>query len=438
MKKHLLGLRGAVLVMAFALACKGDPTVGLVGGVSTVTPSLTYVTVNVGDSILVNAAVRDEAGNPVPVAATAVSNTTGVVTVSPVSGAPLEYSNFFVKGITFGTGSITVTAGAATSTINVKTYPAAIAIVGSRDSMLSGATRTMTYQSLDQSQNVITVVDTFTWSSSNTAVISVDPVTGVLTAKSAGIATIKITGPGSPASVVATAQLSVVPAPFGGTLSATSGIAATQITLTKAASDPAFDADVAATVGGVPTYVTKNTGTTIDVVIPPLGKAGVVKVLVTNIGSGQLARSFDFTSNSATYDDANTPANEDPTTAPAITANGEYFAVVHGECAAGGGGGASQAGDVCDKFFMVTNSTGGSITLSLQADWAGGTDSDVDMITCNATCSGSFGVAGATGANPEKANLTIAAGVTRVIWFNNFAPAVPAILVRLTVISGLP
>lgn len=437
MDRNLSKLAGAALVATLlGAACKGDPTTGLVGGVSTVTTSVSYLTVNIGDSALVQATVRDAANQPVEVPATAASNATSIVDVSAGPATPVPATQFYVKGIAYGTGVITVTAGTATATINVKTYPAFVAITGSRDSVLSGGTRQLSVTPQDQSLAAITVVDTFTWSSNNTAVLSVDQ-TGLITAKAPGIATITLTGPGSPNKVSTTAQFSVVPGVFGGTVSSTTPVAGQIVTFTKAAGDPNYSATMTATVDGVSTYVTAATTNSIGVVIPPLGKTATVRVVLAGIGPNSIAQAKNVSVTSA-YDDPATPGDEAPGTAPVITANGEYFAVLHGTCAAAGGGSPSAPSDRCDKFWKVTNGTGASITLQLQADWSGGTASDVDLITCNSACSGSFGFAGATGANPEKTSVTIAAGVTRVIWINNFAPASLAILVRMTVISGLP
>src|SRR5690242_21884055 len=142
MDRNFKKLAGAALVAALlGAACKGDPTTALVGSVSAVTTSLSYLTVNIGDSVLVQATVRDAANQPVVAAATEASSADAIATVSPGPGTPIPETQFYIKGVAYGTAVVTVTAGTATATINVKTYPAFVAITGSRDSVLSGNTR---------------------------------------------------------------------------------------------------------------------------------------------------------------------------------------------------------------------------------------------------------------------------------------------------------
>jgi hypothetical protein len=411
MDRNLKVWAGIALIAGLS-ACKGDPTTGLVGGVSTLTTSVSYLTVNVGDSVLVTATVRDAADEAVAAPATATSNATTVVAVSSGPAAPEPQTSFFVRGVAYGTGSVTFTSGAATATVNVRTYPAFVAIVGSRDSLLSGATRQLSFQPEDQSLAAIAVSDTFAWST-------------------------------NPSQVVASVLFSVVPAPFSGTLSATTANPLQTITITKAGADPAFDADVAATFGGTPAFIQTNNGTTLSVVMPVTGKAGSVPLLITNIGSGQLARSAAFTSGSASIADPDSPNGDAIGSEVVLTAKGDYFGVLRGSCVQGGDieGGAESPGDKCDKYYKVTNAGATPDTVVVQLDWLDGaaSSSDIDLIGCNTACSGSFNFQGATSANPEKASIVIPAGATRLIVVEEFDnKTLPSMLFRLRITKGLP
>jgi hypothetical protein len=146
-----------------------------------------------------------------------------------------------------------------------------------------------------------------------------------------------------------------------------------------------------------------------------------------------VAQNTTFTSNTASLLDPYDPANDAAATAPALTANGDYFVIMHGTCT---GGSVTDPGDDCDEFFKITTGAAPA-TVSVQLDWF--TGSDVDILWCDATCSSFVGnFDGATSANPEKSTVTIPAGTTWNLWINFFDPAGAASTIARLRVSGLP
>ena len=123
MKRQLLGFMSAALVAVLAVGCKTDPTASLAGGVARITTSLSFVTMNLGDSVFLSAVVRDQAGDPVTVAATATSADASISDLSPVTTTPLAQTAFYVKGLAPGSTVLHFTAGAATDSVVVVVFP---------------------------------------------------------------------------------------------------------------------------------------------------------------------------------------------------------------------------------------------------------------------------------------------------------------------------
>jgi hypothetical protein len=143
-----------------------------------------------------------------------------------------------------------------------------------------------------------------------------------------------------------------------------------------------------------------------------------------------VARLGTFASSTFLYDDPYDATNADPTTAPAITADGDYFLVLHGQCRNGVGG------TECDDFFTLANPL--AVTDSVTVEVAWGTNADVDVLWCNAGCSAFVGnFAGATAANPEITKVRLPASTTWRLWLNLWdAGTVNASLIRVRV-TGL-
>ena len=238
------------------------------------------------------------------------------------------------------------------------------------------------------------------------------------------------TGPGQVALV---GSFSIAtPAAFTGTLSAASGSAAEVVTL-FAGGGPAFDANTRAYFGGVASYTTNVTAGSMDVVVPPVGVAGPVVLRLTRLDATEVARQTTFTISTAAFADPYDGVNDDPATAPEITANGDYFVVMAAPCTNGAG-----AGD-CDDWFQITNTGGTDRVVTVNTAWFGG--ADIDAFGLDPTfdfCTYDDGCPAATAANPEIFSMTVPAGATWFIYLNLWDPhGVAASLARVRV-TGLP
>ena len=157
---------------------------------------------------------------------------------------------------------------------------------------------------------------------------------------------------------------------------------------------------------------------------------------MTRLDVSDLARRLTFTSPTASFADQYDGTNNDPTTAPVITANGDYFVVLSGACADGAGG----AGTDCDDFFKIANNGGAPATVTINVAWIAGPDIDVRLGSdpvglVNLDCDDGCG--GATGVNPENTSLSVPAGATYYLWLNLFAASGASTVARIRV-GGLP
>jgi hypothetical protein len=416
MKRQLLGF-ATVALLAFGLGCVKDPTTSLRGGgVAEIQTSLTHLRLNVADSAVITATELDGQGNILVEVPDVVSATPTVVSVSVADRPPMPGRRFYVKGLLYGVGTVVVTAGSLADTITVQTYPASVKVGGAPDTLGSGATAQLTPEPFDAAGNPLTVDDTFVWSSDSTKFVTIDA-NGVATGKAPGRATITVVAPGG---ATGTASILVAPGTFAGTVNPTSGSPGQLVTISRAAGGPVFDSDTEVLFKGVRTFINAFAADQIQVVVPGIGVAGSVDLLLTGMGPDQIAQKVSFTSNTASFDDQYDPANDDPATAPAITANGDYYIVL-------------SPGDEND-FFAIT--AGASpVTVTVTASWFTGADVDILWADTGGNDLGFYG--GATSANPEISTVTIPAGTTYLVWLNLYAPGAASDLVRIN-IAGLP
>jgi hypothetical protein len=446
MTSRLFGLRCAVVAVAALAACKSDPTADLVGGADRLTLEFDSLNVTIADSSKVIARVLDRAGDPVTATVSVTSCNTGVATVSLGDQSPLVQSAFFVKGITFGGTCAIATSGQLADTVQIATYPAKIVVTSGPDTLLSGTTAAYTYDYRDAVNNSVAGVPDPTFSSNDkTRVAILTTPLGTVQAKSPGAATITVTGYGPLASGISTTKaVLVIPGVFTGSVNAATAIPSDIVKITKAAGGPGFDADSRVFVAGARTFTMGTaadtagmTSDTILFVMPATGKTGIVALLVDQVSPDQiaLADSSKLSSTTASLDGPNEPANNDPATAPALTANGDYYIFPHGVC---DGGAATSPGDDCDDFFAVTNpSATDTLAAKVQLDWF--TGSDVDILWCrNAGCTSVTTGGGATTANPEKSSVKIPPGATWYLWINLYDPAgAPSVVARIR-FTGFP
>ena len=139
MKQHLFGFVGLSLAVALAAGCKSNPQGPIQGVPAAINVTSSFLVIDVGDSARVDAQVVDAQGTPLTTLPDASSNDPGVVSLSTIDPYPVPETSFWVKGETFGAGSISVTSGSLSATITVQTYPKA-ARVGNppADTIMSG------------------------------------------------------------------------------------------------------------------------------------------------------------------------------------------------------------------------------------------------------------------------------------------------------------
>lgn len=409
---------GAIGLILLAGGCTEDPLAGLRTGPARLMVSATVLSVNVDDSVSVTATAVDDQGNPLPDVPTAASTTPAIVSVSTASGAPLPQARFFVKGVTFGAGNVDVKVGSVTKSIKVQTYPASVVITGNPDSLGSGTNVVLTAVARSATNQPVAGVTPTGWTSDDESILVIAPsgTTATATGQTPGVASVTVEYAGG---VSTTIPVLVVAAAFNGSLSAPSGNSYDLITATAAGGGPAYDADMAATLGTSALYTngTPN-ATTFQFMVPP-GISGAQTLTLTRIGPNQLAQRIPFTINASSLDDPNEPANDNPATAPAISASGDYFITLHGDCDTPPGGIPSSPSDDCDDFFTITNATAAPISVSVRAEWHEG--GDVDILWCNAACTAFVGnFTGATTANPENSTVTVPAATTFRLYMNLF------------------
>jgi hypothetical protein len=114
MKRHLFGTVSALLVVYMVAGCTTDPTQDLRGGVATVLVSRTYVDINVGQVLRMNAKALDAQGNVLPILPTITTSDAAIVSVTiddTTSGDPLPQTDFQILGVADGSAMIVATAG---------------------------------------------------------------------------------------------------------------------------------------------------------------------------------------------------------------------------------------------------------------------------------------------------------------------------------------
>ncbi len=183
---------GTTTITAASGSVKGTAT-ATVTAVTTPPPVLTKITVSpatasvvVGGTQAFTAATLDQNGKPITATVTWTSSNTAVGTIDSTGKFTAKAAG--TTTITAASGSVK---GTATATVTAVTTPppvlTKITVSPATASVVVGGTQAFTAATLDQNGKPITA--TVTWTSSNTAVGTIDS-TGKFTAKAAGTATI--------------------------------------------------------------------------------------------------------------------------------------------------------------------------------------------------------------------------------------------------------
>jgi len=438
MNRRLFGSLGviAALVTAAVAGCKNDPLSDLDNTPAALVLDFSYLEVIVGARLPVTATVMDGRTTPL-VAAITFRTCNGVVSTAADTSyhpVPATSTRVLVTGLTYGTSCVIAEAEGLSDTVQIATFPASIVITGP-DSIVSGATTLFAYQYRDAVGAPVAGVPAPTFSIDDTTRAKLVPSPlGSVTAFAPGAVTLSVKGTGSPkGGVTATKSITVVPGTFLGTVTPTSGGPTDTIKLTNAAGGPGFDADTRVFINNVRAFTFGTTFDSVKVIVPGIGAAGSVTLGIQNMGAAQLAQNGSFTSTTASFADHYDAVNDDPNTAPAITANGDYFVVLSGSCTNGVG-----TGD-CDDFFKITNSGGAPATVTVNAAWF--TGADIDAYGLDPTfdfCTYDGGCAGATSANPERFTMTVPAGATWYIYLNLYATGGSTSSLARVRVTGLP
>ena len=443
MNRRLFGVFGVLTIIGMTVgSCKKDPLSDLDGNPAAVVMDFDLVRVAVGDTAAVTATVLDARSVPlaVPISFRTCSGVATTVVDPTYHPVPATSARALVLGASLGSTCVIAEGDGLEDTVQVLTFPASLTITGgpASDSIPSGAVTQFSWVFRDHQGNVLTGLPdpTFTTNDTNRATITTP--TGAVQAKAPGPVILRAVGVGvDPAGSIATRGLTVVAGTFAGGMTPTAVDPGDTVSLTSAVGGPGFDADTRVDVNGVRAFTFDITATTIKFIVPAMGVTGSVPLAMTNMGPGQAAQNATLTSNTASPADPYDAVNDDPSTAPTISANGDYYIILSGTCHEGV---ATASGDDCDDFFKVTNSTGADLTITVRLDWF--TGSDIDILWCkNATCSGAGNVVtggGATSSNPENSSVVIPAGATWYLWLNNWEPVGAASILNRVRVGGLP
>jgi hypothetical protein len=228
--------------------------------------------------------------------------------------------------------------------------------------------------------------------------------------------TVRVVAPGG-ANAVKTVV--VVPGVFAGALSATSAAPGELITATRAAAGAPFDADVTVRLGSINAWVDAITTDVVTFAVPATGSTAAGVLLLSNMGSDQIAETTTFTATKA-LEDVYGPANLDYSQGPDVdvvkSATGRIYVVQNGLCS--GGGGAD-----CDDFFTISaGASPRTVTVNLTWVNSAGVAGDLDILWVDADFTeyvGNFDGAGS--AKPEVSKVTIPANTTWRLWINNYS-----------------
>jgi hypothetical protein len=438
MNRPLFGALGVAAVLSLTVgSCKNDPLSDLDNGApAALVTDFSYLEVIIKDTLTITATVMDGRGTPLVAAITFTTcNAVAAVGIdTSYHPVPVTSTRAVVTGVTYGTSCVVAHGGGFSDTVQIATFPASIVIVGP-DTIGSGATTVFGYEYRDNAGQPVVGVPVPTFSSGDTTRAKVLPSPlGSVSAQAPGVVVLTVKGTGSPASgLTGTKSVTVAPGTFLGTIAPTSGDPTDTIKLTNAAGGPGFDTDTRVFINDVRAFTFGLTFDSVKVIVPGIGAAGSVTLSVQNMGAAQVAQNATFTSATASFADHDDAVNDDPNTAPVITANGDYYVVLSGACNNGVGGAD------CDDFFGVANSSGAPVTITVNTAWF--TAADIDAYGLDPTfdfCTYDGGCVAATGANPEAFSMTIPAGETWYIYLNLWVTGGSSSSLARVRVTGLP
>lgn len=297
MNARILGLVGVIAAVVVD-GCKDNPTNTLVGTPTRVGFQYATLRVTVADSLATFIVVQDEGSNPVVAPVTVTSCDPATVAVSQVvSGAPLVQTNFFVRGVKYGTACVVGTVDGLSDTMLVATVPDHITISSGPDTVVSGVPASFGFTWVDKQGHPVLGVPAPTWSTSNTALARFsDPVAGTLVGRDTGVSNVIVTeafsllGGTVTQTITTNKTIATIPAAFNGTTNSPVPPGGTLV-VTANAGGPAYDGTTQIWFGSA-AQTTDTTGvpTTVKTPVLDLAAWGPLSMGLKGLGSGEITQ----------------------------------------------------------------------------------------------------------------------------------------------------
>ncbi len=409
MKRHFFGAVGSLAAILLLVSCKDDPTAALRGGVTRVVISRSYVEMDVGTTVRLNAKAYDEQGNvlaTLPEVSVDNSNVATVTVDTETSGDPLPQTDFEVAGVADGSVQIVATAGGVSSDpLNLVVFPTEFNGAVTLDA--TGAVDLLTINSttnvkFDPDASVVLVNEEPTVLLSRTAdelqvaVISASPLAGALVTVE-DLVFQPPYGTYDIASLDAPAGVDIRTTLFDGAISVDASGQADEITITSSANFEFAD-NATVLVGGDPTFVISRSATQLVVAGGNINAVSGGSVTIENaLFLGQ----FDVASivaastvNLEAFDNSFTTGSL--ATAPDITA-GPFPLVYY------------ALSSSAEPDQLVQFNSASDLDLTVTAQWLTSADVDIYWVDPSGAiyaCGGGCG-----SGNPEVSTHTVAAGV---------------------------
>ena len=296
MNARFLGLVGVVAVVV--AGCKSDPTNSVVGTPARVGFQFATLRVTIADSIPTFATVLDQGSNPLANSVTVTACDPTTIAVAHVaSGAPLVQTNFFVKGVKYGTACIVATANGLTDTMQVAAVPDHIAVSSGPDTVVSGVPATYGFTWFDKAGHPITGVPAPTWSPGTSALGKfTDPVAGTYAGRDTGVGSVVVSesfsllGGTVTQTITNNKTVATISAPFNGTTNSPVPPGGTLVVAANAGG-PTYDGTTVLWFGAAAqTTDTSSIPDTVRASILDLAAWGPLSLGVKGIGSGEITQ----------------------------------------------------------------------------------------------------------------------------------------------------
>lgn len=296
MNARILGLVG--VVAAVVAGCKSDPTNSVVGTPARVGFQFRTLRITVADSTPTFATVLDQGSNPLvnPVTITACDPTT-IAVAHVASGAPLVQTNFYVKGMKYGTACVVATANGLTDTMQVAALPDHITVSSGPDTVVSGVPATYGFTWFDKANDSIKGPPAPTWSAGKAALGKfTDAVAGTYAGRDTGVGSVIVSesfsllGGTVTQTITNNKTVATIAAAFNGTTNSPVPPGGTLV-VTANAGGPAYDGTTQVWFGAA-AQTTDTTGipTTVTAAIPDLAAWGPISMGVKGVGAGEITQ----------------------------------------------------------------------------------------------------------------------------------------------------